>query len=637
MFGKRVSNNKGEQRSYSSHICWNCFNTQQTSAAHLAHVAFCHTNKCQLVRMPEEGSVRQFEQGNKSCSKVFNSAFMLFFDFEALQTSPSKPCSCSEEVLENTRREKSEVCRQEDALEELMLEGEVMLDWQNSVSEAREAGRRAKRQPDKLLARPRRRTCPHKTAVVSEQPPFAFAYVLVDRDGKVRERDTYVGKDAAVQFIKTVVDVADRYLPTLSPGEPLTLTAREKRKLRERSDCYLCGEHMEEDERVIDHDHLNGKFLGVAHSKCNLQRVEQSRLTCFAHNFSGYDSHFLVKALGEEKLKKVVWRVEAIPQNTQRFKTITLNRKIKFVDSLQFLQGSLAGLVETLVASGSSFRILDELVPFSGTWHQQLKDLLLRKGVYPYSFATSIEKMANQRELPPRACFTSELTGEECGEEDYEHAQKVWEEFDCRDMLDYTKLYVETDVFLLAEVVMDLRDNIWRSFKLDLCQYISLPQLAFDIMLKETGAEIEHIHEQEMADLLRKNIRGGLSYVSTRHFELDEGRDERVLYVDANNLYGKAMTFPLPTSDLRWMTKKEVEKFDISSIHAEDGDGYILEVDLDYPEHLHLAHNAMPLAPESVSLDKDEDLSDYSKDCLAVLSNKRAQKVTKLTATFKPR
>ena len=118
---------------------------------------------------------------------------------------------------------------------------------------------------------------------------------------------------------------------------------------------------------------------------------------------------------------------------------------------------------------------------------------------------------------------------------------------------------------------------------------------------------------------------------------MEEGKDERVLYVDANNLYGKAMTFPLPVSDVTWMSEEELKKFDISLIHSKEGDGYILEVDLEYPEHLHLAHNSMPLAPENVSLDKDEDLSQYSKDCLNFLSNKRSQKVSKLTATFKPR
>ena len=68
-----------------------------------------------------------------------------------------------------------------------------------------------------------------------------------------------------------------------------------------------------------------------------------------------------------------------------------------------------------------------------------------------------------------------------------------------------------------------------------------------------------------------------------------------ITYMDANGLYGCAMSKPLPTHDFRWLTEEElVLKWkDLPCI---------LEVNLMYPEHLHKLHNDYPLAPETVTV-----------------------------------
>ena len=78
-------------------------------------------------------------------------------------------------------------------------------------------------------------------------------------------------------------------MPKLSPGRPMPdMTEEQMSNIRMAEDtCWICEEEMSEEDRVIDHDHVSGKILGVAHSVCNLQRKEVPQLTCFAHNFSG--------------------------------------------------------------------------------------------------------------------------------------------------------------------------------------------------------------------------------------------------------------------------------------------------------------------------------------------------------------
>jgi hypothetical protein len=74
---------------------------------------------------------------------------------------------------------------------------------------------------------------------------------------------------------------------------------------------------------------------------------------------------------------------------------------------------------------------------------------------------------------------------------------------------------------------------------------------------------------------------------------------------DAVNLYGFAMKQPY--GFLHFLTDEEIQSFDLQKVASDSKEGYILEVDLEYPSHLHDVHNCHPLAPEH-QLIQDEDL-----------------------------
>ena len=331
--------------------------------------------------------------------------------------------------------------------------------------------------------------------------------------------------------------------------------------------------------------------------------------------------------------------LRAIPLNTQKFKCLSFNC-FQLLDSTAFLPDSLEKLTETMVLSKHHFPILRQ------KWKEEASvNLLLRKGVYPYSYATSMSRLEATEKLPTREEFKNDLSGDHISEADYDHARRVFQHFGCKNMMEYTNLYVESDVLLLAEAITDLREKMHAEFGLDLCHYLSLPMMAKDVMLKMTDVEIELISDPDMAHLVQKGIRGGLSYINQRKAELDDyasaGMLRSMLYADANNLYGKAMCFPLPLNDFRWMTKEELRDFSPEEdVSEEDGVGYILEVTLRYPKRLHLEHNSFPLAPEQREI-TEEDLSPYAADCLRQLrggggggNRHRAQK---LVTTFKDR
>ena len=77
-----------------------------------------------------------------------------------------------------------------------------------------------------------------------------------------------------------------------------------------------------------------------------------------------------------------------------------------------------------------------------------------------------------------------------------------------------------------------------------------------------------------------------------------EKPSSRIIYLDAKYLYGWAMSQPLPTGAFRWEEDSEQLAITIADHPADDPEGFILEVDLEYPEDLHNAHNVYPLSSE---------------------------------------
>ena len=600
--------------------CFQCFNTFRRKTTYESHIAWCHKHSGQKLVYPEEGETITFENRIKS----YKSAYTIFFDFEALQTPPEKQCSCDEETL---------------TYHKLFVEADVVERESMVLDDVLR-----KRWERRRCSIPR--GCPHKTVVQTVQRGFAFHILVVDRNGQIVKNISYSGLDAPHKFCDVILDLDQELYSRMKKVAPMTLTKSDRRYLDSKPElCCLCQAYLSQpvngrwQRSVRHHDHLDGRFIGLAHDICNFVTREKMSITAFSHNFSGYDSHIFLKELGDVKRAKRLKVLEAIPINSQKIKMLRVNHTV-FLDSMAFLPSSLADLTETLVLSKHTFPLLQQWEKEEGK-----RRLLLRKGVYPYSFATSLSRLETAVTLPPIEAFTNDIGSEHISASDYRHAQAVYSSFGCKTMLDYTMLYLATDTYLLAEAVTSLRNMLHHEFALDLCQYFSLPMLTKDLMLKLTGVKIELLTDPEMAAMVRSGIRGGVSYVNTRFVDVKEekeqtGEERSLIYVDANNLYGAAMSAPLPQKDFSWLTgreRKNLEKKWKQKLNLKDGGkGYILEVDLLYPEHRHLAHSSFPLAPEHVTIQEDM-LSPYALAALRRTKGMRRYKANKLTSTFCPR
>ena len=139
-------------------------------------------------------------------------------------------------------------------------------------------------------------------------------------------------------------------------------------------------------------------------------------------------------------------------------------------------------------------------------------------------------------------------------------------------------------------------------------------------MLKVTNVNFKKIFDIDMYLFIEKGLKGGITYIAKRYAKANnkymkdcdpKKPSEFISYLDMNNLYGWAMSGYLPYSGFKWL--KNVNGFDVNSINEESPIGYILEVDLEYPDELHVLHNDYPLAPEKLAISY-EMLSDYCNE-----------------------
>lgn len=140
---------------------------------------------------------------------------------------------------------------------------------------------------------------------------------------------------------------------------------------------------------------------------------------------------------------------------------------------------------------------------------------------------------------------------------------------------------------------------------------------------KKTGVELELLTDYDQHLFVEKGMRGGISMVSKRYAKANNSQVEdydpekpssHILYLDANNLYGWAMSQALPIRDFQWVDVSGLAET-IAELPADNEEGYILEVDMEYPAELHKAHNAYPLAPERLVV-KKEWMSEYQRELL---------------------
>ena len=555
--------NKHKEKRY---FCLNCFNGFNTPESLNNHKEYCYNNECVKINMPPSESFLEF----KNFVHSEKAPFAIYADFESL-IKPLNVCDPDPEKSYTKKYQKHE--------------------------------------------------------------PISFCYYIKSFDESVyksklrvytkKEESDYDAMDTFIKWLESdVKEIANL------ENKDMIFTPENEKEFINALNCWICGEYMGND-RVRDHCHFTGKFRGAACNSCNLKLRRQNNISVFFHNLSGYDSHLFIKKLGTPEEKE---NIDCIPSNEEKYisfsKTIITGQyknkegetkdktfKIIFKDSLKFMSSSLGALVNNLPRDA-----FNNLLKYFTPEHAEI---LKQKGFYPYEYMDNVERF-KENKPPPRKAFYSKLSGRGITKTDYKHVWNVWNTFNMKTLKEYHELYNITDVLLLADVFENFRDLCLKIYKLDPVYYFTAPGLAWDACLKITDIQLELLSDVNMLLMFEKGIRGGISIISNRYGEANNKYMKKfnkkklnkfLMYLDANNLYGWAMSQKLPTHGFKWLSSGEMEKlFNNQIVQVWEKIPCILEVDLEYPKKLHNLHNDYPLCPERVKCGNVEKLIPNLRD-----------------------
>ena len=241
--------------------------------------------------------------------------------------------------------------------------------------------------------------------------------------------------------------------------------------------------------------------------------------------------------------------------------------------------------------------------------------LLLRKG---YEYIDGGERF-DENTIPPKEAFYSKLNLENITDKDYAHVQKVWETFEIKKIGEYHYLYIQCDTLLLADVFENFRDKCIEIYELDPAHFLSAPGLAWQACLKKTKVKLELLTDYQMLLMIEEGIRGGMCQSTHRYAKANnkymKNYDKKIessylTYLDANNLYGWAMSQKLPVNGFKWAEKLSTfnERF-MESYNRNSDIGCFLEIDVEYPKKLFNLHKDLPFLAERKKLEKEKKLA----------------------------
>ena len=218
---------------------------------------------------------------------------------------------------------------------------------------------------------------------------------------------------------------------------------------------------------------------------------------------------------------------------------------LRFLDSYRFLNSSLDKLMKSMQSGANNFPIM--------TLEGMSDELFKKKLAYPYEYL-NLSNIQEPLNLSPED-FWSTLKQTTPSLEEINRRQEIIKKYDLKNGQELTELYLKMDVLQLTEVFENFVEKATLEYSINPLYSYSLPGYTWKAGLKLTNIKLDFIKDKHLLLLLlllENNIRGGISSVMGPRY-IESETNTKLLYIDANNLYGWAMSQYLPTGDFKKM------------------------------------------------------------------------------------
>ena len=323
-------------------------------------------------------------------------------------------------------------------------------------------------------------------------------------------------------------------------------------------------------------------------------------------------------------------KFDIIPKTKEEYLSATYGR-MRFIESYRFLSSSLDPLVRTLVDNNHKtlknlknesvdndgiLDIVNEIIEEDRTFEALKKDysneiekleevllnymgendlknlktevpdrwkFLTKNLAYPYEKFNSIDDYRKSLDNLKEEDFFSKINNDYPDDEEIERTNEIIKTFNIKNGEELTQLFLKSDVSLLASVFEKFVKVSVNEFGFNPLYCVSLPGCTWQCGLNYTGFILQTLEDKGICWLLENKIQGGISSVMGNSY-IKSDDNKKILYPDANNLYGHPMSQPLPYDEI--IIDKNVKLEDILNTPDDSDIGYFIEVDLTYPDNI---------------------------------------------------
>ena len=443
-----------------------------------------------------------------------------------------------------------------------------------------------------------------KTIDICKQIPSCNGFYVINKINNLPiEMDYYkstFGENNVKWFLNKIniieFQMSEFFKQNLKPK----ITIKSEKSFLKAKFCWLCDiDFVNINEKVRHYCKMTGNYLGAAHQSC-IDYVNKVNLHKFIpvlyHNFSKYDCHMFFNELINSKVDTN--NISVIARTSEEYMSVNYSC-IKFLDSMRFLTTSLEKLTESL--KDEDYIHLKKHFP--NHWM-----LLKNKLAYPYEFYKTLEDYERPIEDLLKAAneaYFSKTTNKIPDQKEIDRTNTIIKLFNIKNGKELTELYNKADVILLADIFEKFIKASKTEFGINPLYNISLPGTTWSNGLKYTKLELELIKNVDLFQMFENGIRGGgISGVFGDRF-VESDNNTVILHVDMNNLYGFAMLFHLPTGNFQIYENNSItESFikEVLNTHDCSNTGYVLIVDLIYPDNIKYKTKNFPFCPENKTI-----------------------------------